>query len=71
MLSVCLPVFSKIAKRQLIKHEKFYLFDTGVYRELRPKGPLDRPSERDGIPCTPWQNFLMKLKADEPLPENG
>ena len=161
MLSVCLPVFSKRAKRQLIKHEKFYLFDAGVYRELRPKGPLDRPSEIDGLAlegmimqnlrawidyskrdcrlyywrtksgtevdfivygsdtftaievknatqvhskdlrglknfaedypeaccillyrgdynqkidgilCIPWQNFLMKLKADEPLPVNG
>ncbi len=49
LLSVRIPVFSKRAKRQLIKHEKFYLFDTGVYRELRPKGPLDRPSEIDGL----------------------
>ena len=24
-------------------HEKIYLFDLGVFRSLRPKGPLDRP----------------------------
>lgn len=48
MLSHRLPVFAKRAKRQLIRHEKFYLFDTGVFRQLRPKGPLDRPSEIDG-----------------------
>ena len=27
---------------------KFYFFDTGVFRTLRPKGPLDRPEEIDG-----------------------
>lgn len=43
-----LPVFSKRAKRQLVGHDKIYFFDAGVYRELRPKGPLDRPSEIDG-----------------------
>ncbi len=49
MLSRRLPVFSKRAKRQLIKHEKFYFFDAGVFRELRPKGPLDRTAEIDGL----------------------
>ena len=28
---------------------KFYLFDAGVYHELRPKGPLDSPDEIGGI----------------------
>jgi predicted AAA+ superfamily ATPase len=49
MLSHHLPVFTKRAKRQLIRHEKFYLFDAGIFRQLRPKGPLDRPSEIDGM----------------------
>jgi predicted AAA+ superfamily ATPase len=49
MLSCHLPVFSRRAKRQLVSHEKFYFFDTGVFRQLRPKGPLDRPSEIDGM----------------------
>lgn len=43
-----LPVFTKRAKRQLVQHVKFYLFDSGVFRSLRPSGPLDRPSEIDG-----------------------
>lgn len=48
LLAYRLPVFSKRAKRALISHPKFYLFDAGVYRSLRPKGPLDRPGEIDG-----------------------
>jgi predicted AAA+ superfamily ATPase len=48
LLAVRLPVFAKRAKRQLIGHDKFYFFDAGVYRSIRPKGPLDRPQEIDG-----------------------
>lgn len=44
-----LPVFNKRAKRQLIGHDKFYFFDAGVFRSLRPKGPLDNPNEIDGV----------------------
>lgn len=43
-----LPVFTKRAKRNLVGHDKYYFFDVGVFRALRPKGPLDRPSEIDG-----------------------
>ncbi len=43
-----LPVFRKRAKRATVIHEKIYLFDAGVFRSLRPKGPLDRPHEIDG-----------------------
>lgn len=43
-----LPVFSKKAKRRLVTHEKFYFFDAGVYRTLRPAGPLDLPEMIDG-----------------------
>lgn len=43
-----LPVFTKRAKRRMQSHPKFYFFDTGVYRTLRPKGPLDSPDEVDG-----------------------
>jgi len=48
LLSFRLPVFSKRAKRRLTTHPKFYFFDVGVYRTLRPKGPLDSPAELDG-----------------------
>lgn len=43
-----LPVFTKRAKRRMVSHPKFYYFDAGVYRTLRPKGPLDAPDEIDG-----------------------
>jgi predicted AAA+ superfamily ATPase len=46
-----LPVFAKRAKRRLAGHPKFYFFDAGVYRALRPKGLLDSPEEIDGAAC--------------------
>ena len=48
LLSFRLPVFTRRARRQLIGHPKFFLFDAGVFRSLRPSGPLDRPAEIDG-----------------------
>ncbi len=48
LLSFHLPVFTRRAKRQLAAHPKFYFFDAGVYRSLRPTGPLDNPREIDG-----------------------
>ena len=46
-----LPVFTMRAKRRLVAHPKFYFFDAGMFREVRPKGPLDRPEEIDGAAC--------------------
>ena len=43
-----LQIFTKRAKRQLSGHPKFFLFDAGVFRSLRPQGPLDRPEEIEG-----------------------
>ena len=48
LIAVRLPVFSRKAKRKLIKHEKFYFFDAGVFRAIRPAGPLDSDAELDG-----------------------
>ena len=48
LLAFRLPVFRKRAKRATVTHEKVYLFDAGVFRSLRPRGPLDRPDEIDG-----------------------
>ena len=48
LLGYRLPVFTKRARRALVKHPKFYLFDAGVFRALRPKGPLDRSEEIEG-----------------------
>jgi len=48
LLGFRLPVFTRRAKRGLAVHPKFYLFDTGVFRSLRPRGPLDMPEEMEG-----------------------
>jgi predicted AAA+ superfamily ATPase len=48
LLSYRLEVFTRRAKRRTAVHPKFYLFDTGVFRSLRPRGPLDRPAEIAG-----------------------
>ena len=49
LLSFRLPVFQKRAQRQLVQHQKFFYFDVGVYRTLRPTGPLDAPQEIEGL----------------------
>jgi len=48
LLAFRIPVFTRRARRQTTAHPKFYLFDAGVYRSLRPAGPLDRPEEIGG-----------------------
>ena len=48
LLAFTIPVFTRRAKRALISHSKFYFFDVGVFRELRPKGPLDKEAELEG-----------------------
>ena len=48
LIAYRLPPFSKRAKRRLVAHPKFYFFDIGVYRTLRPMGPLDTPEEAEG-----------------------
>jgi predicted AAA+ superfamily ATPase len=48
MLGYRVGIFSKRAQRALVSHPKFYLFDAGVFRSLRPHGPLDSPQEIDG-----------------------
>lgn len=48
LLAYRLPVFDHRAQRDMSTHPKFYLFDAGVFRTLRPKGPLDRPEEIEG-----------------------
>ena len=61
LLSIRLPVFSKKAKRRMQQHPKFYYFDVGVFRSIRPKGPLDSPQEIDGAALETL--FLQELKA--------
>ena len=48
LLGFRLKVFTKKAKRHLVQHPKFYYMDAGIFRSLRPKGPLDAPEEIAG-----------------------
>lgn len=41
-------IFAKKAKRRLINHSKFYFFDVGIYKTIRPRGPLDLPEMIEG-----------------------
>lgn len=49
LLGYKLPIFVKRAKRAMTSQPKFYLFDSGVYHHLRPRGPLDNSDEIAGI----------------------
>ena len=48
LLAYRLPVFTKRAKRNLSSHPKFFFFDAGIFRSIRPAGLLDSPQEIDG-----------------------
>jgi len=48
LIAYRIPIFAKRAKRRLLAHPKFYFFDVGLYRTLRPIGPLDMPEETGG-----------------------
>lgn len=49
LIGYMLPPFTKRAKRRLVNHPKFYYFDPGVFRAIRPMGPYDRPQELGGV----------------------
>lgn len=48
LLAYQIPVFTKRAQRELSVHPKFYLFDSGVFNVLRPRGLLDSNDEING-----------------------
>jgi predicted AAA+ superfamily ATPase len=48
LLGMKIPVFTRRAQRQLVSHPKFYFFDVGIYRTIRPRGILDTDDEIDG-----------------------
>ena len=60
LVSVRLYPFTKRAKRKMVAHEKFYFFDTGVYRSLRTLAPLDT-QEAEGAALETL--FLQSLRA--------
>lgn len=61
LVGVRLPVFTKKTKRRLVSHNKFYYFDAGVYRTVRPIGPLDTT---ESIPGAALETLvLQELRA--------
>ncbi len=57
-----LPVFTKKAKRLMTKHPKFFFFDAGVFRTIRPKGPLDSIEEIEGAA---WETLVyQEIRAE-------
>ena len=48
LIGIFLQPFRKRARRRIIQHPKFFLFDAGVFRAVRPTGALDAPAEIDG-----------------------
>lgn len=62
LLAVRLPVFRRKAQRKLTAHPKFFFFDAGVYRALRPRGPLDVAAEIDGAAL---ETLLFQLARAE------
>jgi predicted AAA+ superfamily ATPase len=69
LIATRLPAFTKRAKRQLATHPKFFYFDTGVFRAIRPAGPLDSPAEIDGPALETL--VLQELRAANDYGEHG
>lgn len=61
LISFRIYPFSKRAKRSVVTSPKFYYFDAGVYRQIRPRGPLDSSEEIDGAALETL--FLQHIKA--------
>ena len=69
LIAYRIPVFTRKAKRRLVAHPKFYFFDVGVYRTLRPTGPLDMPGQIAG---TAFETlFFQELLAINDALEKG
>lgn len=61
LIGIRLEPFTKRAKRDVKMHPKFYFFDVGVYRTIRPSGYLDSPEEADGAGLETL--FLQSVRA--------
>ncbi len=69
LLAYRLPVFAKRAKRKTASHPKFYLFDNGLYRRLRQRGPLDIESEISGPALEGLVGQHLRAYSDFSFPE--
>jgi predicted AAA+ superfamily ATPase len=61
LIADLIPVFTKKAKRRMTAHPKFYFFDVGVFRSIRPIGPLDMPEQAEGAAFETL--FFQELRA--------
>ena len=61
LLSIRISPITQRAKRKMVAHQKFYFFDAGIYKTIRPVGPLDSPEESDGAALETL--FLQSLCA--------
>ena len=68
LLAYRLPVFAKRAKRETASHPKFFLFDNGLYRRLRLRGPLDIESEISGPALEGLVGQHLRAYSDFALP---
>jgi uncharacterized protein len=69
LLAYRLDVFDKRAKRKTASHPKFYLFDNGLYRRLRVRGPLDIESEISGPALEGLVGQHLRALIDYSMPE--
>jgi predicted AAA+ superfamily ATPase len=72
LLAFRVPVFTRRARRETAAHPKFYLFDAGVFRAIRPRGPLDRPEEiagaaLEGLVAQHLRAWIAYRKAGEAM----
>ena len=49
LLAVGLPVFRRRAAHKWVSHPKFFFFDAGVYRALRPRASRFREADLEGL----------------------
>lgn len=61
LLSIRIPPFTQRAKRKMIVRDKFFFFDAGVFRAIRPMNIGDAPEEAEGAALETV--FLQSLSA--------
>ena len=61
LIATRISPFTHRAKRKMIAQQKFYFFDVGVYKTLRPMGPLDTREEAEGAELETL--FYQSLRA--------
>ncbi|MBI3535871.1 MAG: ATP-binding protein [Deltaproteobacteria bacterium] len=69
LLGMQISPFKKSNRKEVIEHGKFYYFDVGVFRSLRPAGPLDEPEKIAGAALEGF--VLQHLKAWTAYREEG